>query len=270
MIISTFELLVKRIAPVSGLPANAGKEAPFRRIVQGYFLTISNPSLTRSVRFKLRATIPISTPVDLFARDFTESTNTTFVFPPPNPADNHFIAFDKTGANEFSQFQFYDEGPAGSITYRRFKSKAFTLGAGQSCSLEILPNVLNDLVIANEKLEIRGFVEIYQPYTFGPAPAATDLIISPEQRGTLLDNKYKAPFPDPATNVLDFDQVSYPIPLTSGKSLNTVGVEFEPLVLEPIPFPGGLGQQVSPLLLPDAISNINDELASLGLKVVKA
>lgn len=266
MIISTFELLVKRIAPVTGSPANAGKEAPFRRIVQGYFLTISNPSLTQSVRFRLRATIPISKPTDLFGRDFTESTNNTFNFPPSNPNDNHFVAFDKTGTNEFSQFSFLDEGPADPVTYRRFRSKVFSLGAGQSCSLEILPNVLNDAVINSEKLEVRGFVEIYQPYTFFPRPPDAELIITPEHRGTLLDNRYRAPFPDPATNSLDFDQVAYSLPLASGKSLNVIGSESEFVVFPVPPF------QVDPpkaIVPPDLLKRMNDELLELGLKVVK-
>ena len=58
MEISTFELLAKPIAPVDGLPADVLPVA--RRIVQGYFLNISNlESFTVAYRIQFTISKPV-------------------------------------------------------------------------------------------------------------------------------------------------------------------------------------------------------------------
>jgi hypothetical protein len=57
MLVSTFELLVKRIAPLAPPGPSNPVNAPFRRVVQGYFLIVTNLDLTRTASFALRITI---------------------------------------------------------------------------------------------------------------------------------------------------------------------------------------------------------------------
>ena len=249
MRVSTMELLIKRIAPLSGNPA---VDSAFRRIIQGYFLTISNPSLTKSVRFRLRVTIPaFAGPCTAASRDFVKGVNA-----------NHVVAFDVTCTNTFSDLTLFDGKP----DYKIYRSIGFTLRSGQSCSLQILPNI-TPAVLGAENLEIRGFVEIYQPYSvFFPAPAPATLLITAEHRGTVLDNSYGVPgAPEPVQN-FDFDQISYALPLASGKAEMEVDSIFEPVLL-PLPFDPPVAFPVIPLkkvvdnlALEELVSDLNEEI----------
>jgi hypothetical protein len=221
MLLSTFELLVKKIAP-------ANVVAPFNRtVVQGYFLTISNINLTRDVTFNLVLTIPSDDLLDMneiaVDREFVrQNLNIT-------PA-NHVVAFDINGINNFSQLG----GGAGTNPYKKYNSTKITLKKGQTVSVQILPNIANSSFTANQtftgnqqdfnlvlrkKMEIRGFVEIFQAFpsnnSIGQSLPATDVLVNAEIRGTFLDL-------DPS-NGEDFDQINYTLPLASGKSLTTLG-----------------------------------------------
>lgn len=250
MRVSTMELLVKRIAPLSGNPA---VDSAFRRIIQGYFLTISNPSLTRNVRFRLRITISTLTgPCTAAARDFVGGANA-----------NHVVAFDVTCANTFSSLTLFD----GKSDYKIYRTVSFTLRPGQSCSLQILPNI-TPAVLSGENLEIRGFVEIYQPYSvLVPAPAPATLLITAEHRGTVLDNSYGVPGATEPVQNFDFDQTSYALPLASGKAEMEVESVLEPLVFRPLPFESlaalpviPLKKEVDSLVLEEIVSDLNTEI----------
>jgi hypothetical protein len=218
MLISTFELLVKKIAP-------ANVTAPFNRIVvQGYFLTISNVNLTRSVTFNLVLTIPADNPQDPVETPFDRE----FIRQNANVSpSNHIVAHDVNGINIFSQLT----GGSGTLPYKKYSTTKITLRAGQSVSVQVLPNIARNSFTANQvfsgnaadfdlisrsKMEIRGFVEIFQVLPnnlIGNLPA-TDVLITPEIRGTFLDLNPQ--------NGEDFDQINYSLPLASGKALNTL------------------------------------------------
>ncbi|WP_298140074.1 hypothetical protein [Flavobacterium sp.] len=235
MLLSTFELLVKKIAP-------ANVVAPFNRtVVQGYFLTISNINLTRDITFNLVLTIPSDDLVDMneiaVDREFVrQNANIT-------PA-NHIVAYDINGVNNFSQLS----GGFGTNPYKRYVTSKITLKKGQTVSVQILPNIANSSFTTNQiftgnpvnynlairsKMEIRGFVEIFQAFPtnkFGQSLPATDILVNAEIRGTFLDS-------DPV-NGEDYDQINYSLELASGKSLTTLAAisnELNDSELGPIP-----------------------------------
>jgi hypothetical protein len=231
MLLSTFELLVKKIAP-------ANVVAPFNRtVVQGYFLTISNINLTRDITFKLVLTIPSDDLLDMneiaVDREFVRQNANI------SPA-NHVVAYDINGVNNFSQLI----GGAGTNPYKKYSTTKITLKKGQTVSVQILPNIANSSFTANQsftgnpldfnlairsKMEIRGFVEIFQDFPtnrIGQSSPATDVLVNAEIRGTFLDL-------DP-TNGEDFDQINYSLAIASGKSLTTLAAIYNDPIFENI------------------------------------
>ena len=105
--ISTFELLVKRIAPL--VPGNpGGVNEAFRRVVQGYFLTIANPN-ERLVRFRMRAHLPtlsVDSPFPEIARELVAGNPST---------RNHVFTYDITGGPVFGQVAFDSMDFAGTF-----------------------------------------------------------------------------------------------------------------------------------------------------------
>ena len=220
MLLSTFELLVKKIAP-------ANVVATFNRtVVQGYFLTISNINLTKDVTFILQLTIPSDDLMDTneiaVDREFVrQNANIT-------PA-NHIVVYDINGLNKFSQLG----GGIGTNPYKKYSTTKITLKKGQTVSVQILPNIAGSSFTANQiftgnpldynlairnKMEIRGFVEIFQAFpsnnSIGQSLPATDVLVNAEIRGTFLDST--------PTDGEDFDQINYTLPLASGKALTTL------------------------------------------------
>jgi hypothetical protein len=220
MLLSTFELLVKKIAPATIT------QTFNRTVVQGYFLTISNINIARDVTFSLKLTIPsddLADPNEIAVdREFVrQNANIT-------PA-NHIVAYDINGVNNFSQLG----GGFGTLPYKKYGTTKITLKQGQTVSVQILPNIANssftsnttfsanatsyDLIIRN-KMEIRGFVEIFQEFptsnTINQSLPATDVLVTAEIRGTFLDST--------PTDGEDFDQINYTLPLASGKALTTL------------------------------------------------
>lgn len=203
MEISTFELLVKRIAPPPASPTVA------RRVVQGYFLTISN----------------LEDKEFLYTLDFHISLPS-----PPDPdrtlAGNAVVVVDVAGAN-----QPLTLSPAGATVSTTRFSTSFRLGAKQTASLQLLPNLTPALLAnPNPDLEVRGFVQLRLPAVFSnggrPFPLfqrvpqsdnPVKVLLTPEIRGTFLPNN----FPSGG----DFDQINYPLALASGKSLNEIAPE---------------------------------------------
>jgi hypothetical protein len=207
--VSTFEVLVKPIAP--RMVGNAPLNAVARRVVQGYFLTITN---LESVDLTFRLEFRIST---------------------PNPADpdrtlfnNVDLVFDIAGANNVIPLS----GNATSSTF----GGSFRLPAGQTASVQLLPKP-NLFGQVDPDFEVRGYVVLRLPalrgnpgFFFEPQTAApAKVLLSPEVRGTFLPNNF------PAVLTGDFDQISYALAIASGKALNEVAPEPSRFVV-PIPF----------------------------------
>jgi len=216
-IISNFELLIKRIAPLSG---NGIIDAPFRRAVQGYFLHISNPN-NRTVNFRIRAHYPAWTnlsPDSLIDRELVNGASNL---------RNHIYTYDITGGPNNAQNVFepmrcriIKNGSRSLIT------RNLSLGACQTAAFKLLPDLRSTaLDLSHPRLEIRGYLEIAQlkPF-FSSSPQPIDLLFTPESRGTFLDNTY----PDTANTgeKLDFDQIAYSMPTSTGAaSINVSKIE---------------------------------------------
>lgn len=230
MLVSHFELLVKRIAPLSGVPA---VDAPFRRIVQGYFLTISNLD-TRTVNLRLRTTIPIGSPA--IDREFVPVGSTINVRTGFDVASNNNVNLG------FAQTT--------SIPHaKRFQTVSFAIKPNETVSINLLPNIPGTLPNAN--FEVRGYAELIQQpigvqqVLFG-VPSAK-LLVSAEYRGTVLDNDYPT---NSTSNDLDFDQIAYAMPLAMGQSSGVVEAVSGVIVIDNPNF------DLSGLKVPDKIKKI--------------
>ncbi|NJO79369.1 MAG: hypothetical protein HC827_13185 [Cyanobacteria bacterium RM1_2_2] len=227
MELSTFELLVKRIAPVTDPVADPVGAAVARRVVQGYFLTLSNLE-TANLAYQLE-----------------------FFISRPNPADPNRSLFDQADA-------IYDIAGAnlnlklyGDSSTTRFRT-SFTIPAGQTASFQLLPKPA--LFFAPvPQLEVRGYVVLSLPPIFDlnsfSFKAQTNrparVLLNPEMRGTFFPNDF--PAPPPAGLDGDFDQINYPLAIASGKGLNTLDPE-------PTFFPGLISTN------PAAIATLKAEL----------
>ncbi|WP_024546321.1 hypothetical protein [Picosynechococcus sp. NKBG15041c] len=199
MEVSTFELLVKRIAPPPAASAIA------RRVVQGYFLTISNLE-NEAFQYTLDFYISLPNP---------PNSNRTLV-------NNAVVLIDVAGANQPLTLTPTNA----TVSTTRF-STSFSLGARQTASVQLLPNLTPALLAeTNPDLEVRGFVEIRLPAIFRRAPLfrrvpqsnrPVKVLLNPEIRGTFLPNNI--------TNTADFDQINYPLALASGNGLNQIEPE---------------------------------------------
>ncbi len=206
MLVSNFELLVKRIAPLSG---TAPVDAPFRRVVQGYFLTVTNLSPTFSTNFFLTFTIPTVSG----AKNVTDNE---FVLGAAPIANVVTLVDTATQENLPLTLTLVD----GNANYKKFNTNSFLVRPLQTVIVVLLPNIgANTSIIPSASIEIRGFVEIAQSRRFFSGRPAIDVLITPETRGTFLDNEYPN-FGSPRD--LDFDQISYSLPTFSGGAKNTV------------------------------------------------
>lgn len=215
MELSTFELLVKPIAPriPAAIPGSAAVAAVARRAVQGYFLTISNLE-AKDLTFRLEFVISKPNPVD--------PDRTLF-----NNAD---LLIDIAGVNTPLTL-------SGSLPATRF-SGLFRVPAGQTASVQLLPKLpLSLLSNPNPDLEVRGYVNLTLPALFqgfgegfvAQSASPVKVLVNPEIRGTFLPNTY------PTTLTGDFDQINYPLAIASGKALNEVAPEpSRPIVIGPI------------------------------------
>jgi hypothetical protein len=199
MLVSTFELLVKPIAP-----SGAGPIAVARTVVQGYFLTIANPN-NIDIRIRLQ---------------FTATTPSIDVL-------NTVTILDVNGTNDFSDLIPVPGDP---------KRLTFDLGipANDTALVTLLPDLRTDVLppfgvpdLLNQTLEVRGYVEIslLSPFSF----RGINLLLTPEQRGTFLPRNLSLPNPD-------FDQLAYSLPTATGSSLFKLGGFFLP-TLPPVDAP---------------------------------
>ena len=159
MLLSTYELLVKPIAP-----SGAGPEALARTVVQGYFLTIANASsVDAPIRLRFRARSPELT------------------------LEETVVITDIVGNNEITRLT-PTNGP------RRFRHD-LVIPRNDTALVTLLPDVTNADVVANRSLETRGFVEILkQPNADGDEPL--NLLVTPEHRGTFFSGPANSPSAD--------------------------------------------------------------------------
>jgi len=222
MEISTFEILAKPIAPVKGIDPALLPVA--RRVVQGYFLTISNLEAI-DLRYRIEFTVSLPVPAD------------------PNKIlldkKNAFLVIDVEGAN----FEVpLTQVPGKPKVYRAF----FTIPAHKTASVELLPKLPEALDPG--LLEVRGYVSLFLPPAIikfpqpvpqpqpqpqpqpGPRPLPipqpqskrpVKVLLNPEIRGTFLPND----FPSRANTGFDFDQINYTLAIASGKGLNEIPPE---------------------------------------------
>lgn len=239
MEITTFELLVKRIAPLPavGAPGAAALTAVARRVVQGYFLTISNLE-DQDLTYRLEFVVSTPNPVD----------------PDRTLTNNADLIIDIAGAN--TTLTLTQSGD----TFRG----SFRLPARQTASVQLLPRLpLALLNSPNPDLEVRGYVRLRLPAIFSGFPQPrfgpqsdrpVKVLLNPETRGTFLPNNF------PASTTGEFDQINYPMTLASGQSLNELmpesGLRFpisQNLVQQ---LAAGLPERLQPRLDLEALSEV--------------
>ncbi len=210
MLVSTFELLFKATTPATNPLVRVPGAA--RGILQGYFLTIANPS-NSSLTFLL--TFNATTP----ALNLAQTVQVT----------------DVTGGNSF--------GPLTATADPNRFTLSVRIPARDTALVILQPNVT--LPNLPDSVEFRGFVEIeittrtFQGQSF-------DVLLTPEHRGTFLPNNFAfAPPPAaPANNSgKDFDQLIVALPTATGSALFRLPSpvrDLKPLIdnANPIPFPG--------------------------------
>ncbi|MDX2215094.1 MAG: hypothetical protein SFY66_17540 [Oculatellaceae cyanobacterium bins.114] len=179
MIISSFELLVKPIAPGAFDPKVS------RRVVQAYFLQISNINAANEADAA-----------------FSIQFNAT-----PELNNDELIAIADVGeGNIFSDLV------ADPVTGK--PSQQLTLPSGKTALFILQPDISkpapNRASLQVADLEVRGYVEItLSPYS----PNKTvELLVTPQTRGTFLPGDLSIDNPD-------FDQQSYPLPTANPGSI---------------------------------------------------
>ncbi|MBD0259960.1 MAG: hypothetical protein ICV83_29940, partial [Cytophagales bacterium] len=140
MLVSNFELLVKRIAPLAPGGPSAPVNAPFRRVVQGYFLIITNLNPNRTANFILQFTIPA-----LPAGTSGAFDREIVLAPDPNVR----AGYDVAALNNQSLSLVATTSPT---AVKRFITRRFSIGPLQTVSVNLLPNLSNPNVLANEGL----------------------------------------------------------------------------------------------------------------------
>ena len=196
MEISTFELLAKPIAPLDKLTAELLPVA--RRIVQGYFLTISN---LEAFSLVYRIEFTISKPV------LPNDPNRTIIL---GLNKNVGLFVDVAGDNNEIPLTQNGEVYSGS----------FKIPARQTASVELLP--ILPTALAPAMLEVRGFVSLFSKKKIFVPAKRYKVLLNPEIRGTFLPNDFATVPPSPPNPDLDFDQINYTLALASGKALNEI------------------------------------------------
>jgi hypothetical protein len=239
MEISTFELLTKPIAPVSGtLLSTVG-----RKIVQGYFLTISNLE-SFEVEYRIQFTIrkPNAPDPNRVLRG--------------NGFQNAVIALDSVDDNQ-SITLIKDPDQGETENYRA----NFKIRGRNTASFQLLPRLPQ--VLTPGLFEVRGFVSLFRRRPNAAAVAPVKVLLNPEIRGTFLPRNFpppaNPPLPSDADSKFDFDQINYTLAIASGKGLNVIPAG-------PAETPGGgPGNLASPIFQPllEEFNNGTLDLATL-------
>ncbi|MDJ0733847.1 MAG: hypothetical protein QNJ47_07130 [Nostocaceae cyanobacterium] len=190
--VSTYELLVK---PILNSP-----NAPNRTVIQGYFLTISNPSFS-NLQIQL-----------------------TFKARTPNFNSSPIVAFwDVNGTNNQLVPTF---------SFPCLRSYTFNLPALDTGLFLLQPDITNSNVITNRNTEIRGYVRLRIASASSVAGSGNTrtLLLSAQQRGTFLPQGTIQP---PVAG--DYDQLGYSLPLATGGSQVTLQTKVTPAVALALP-----------------------------------
>lgn len=200
MEVSTFELLVKAIAPRK--PSNPIKDEVARRVVQGYFLTVTNLE-DKDLKLQIEFMISLPTKANPNPKPRLIEANTVLLYD---------IAFDPNIKLDIKRVDL-DNKKVGKYIGE------FDLPAGQTASVQLLPDLENGIIAdPDPQLEIRGYVALTN-VTPSKDKGSVKVLLSPEIRGTFLPNSIVPGQP------LDFDQIAYALPLASGKALNLIDYE---------------------------------------------
>lgn len=190
-LVSTFEVLIK-----PQLPAIAGIKALSRKVIQGYFLTLSNVnffpvtvSLVFTVKFPADPTDEVESPTSW--KDFL------------NVVD---ISGQNLLSGQFSQATLIPE-----IVPQNNKARVtFTLPENGTGLLLLQPNILSaDGLLETANFEARGYVEIFLSSLSGSDTAT--LLLTPEHRGTFFKDLNGA-----TPDEIGLDQISYALPVSNG------------------------------------------------------
>ena len=189
MLVSTFELLVKRQFPKQeALPVQVPQdlkskiEKLSRTVIQGYFLTISNVN----------------------AFDVTLSLVFTIISNPPVKIKDLVAFIDVDESNMVANIQ--PDFVPNKIRFTR------TIGASDTGLFLLQPNILKPELLQNEKFEVRGYVEIFIS-SLSTGHNSAKLLLTPEQRGTFYKSLKSKETP------VQLDQIAYSLPTSHGGSL---------------------------------------------------
>lgn len=184
-LVSTFEVLLK-----PQLPTNVGLGSLSRKVLQGYFLTISNVNF-----FPVTASLVFTV---IFPNDPADPTAL-----PKNFTD--FIqAIDVSGSNQIANVLVPEMVPENN------KARlTFTLPANATGLILLQPNITDRDLFLAQNFEARGYVEIFLSSLSGSDTAT--LLVTPEHRGTFF-NKFDSDDPDD----VNLDQIAYSLPVSNG------------------------------------------------------
>lgn len=197
MEVSTFELLVKAIAPRK--PSNPITDEVARRVVQGYFLTVTNLE-PQDLKLQIEFYVSLPTKANPNPKPRLLEVNTILVYD---------IAFDPNIKLDIKRVD------TGSKKVGKYIGE-FDLPAGQTASVQLLPDLANGILgDPDPQVEIRGYAALVN-VTPSKDKSPVKVLLSPEIRGTFLPNALEPGKP------LDFDQIAYSLPLASGKALNLI------------------------------------------------
>ena len=175
--VSNYELLVRPIIDL--------RSAPNRTVIQGYFLTISNPGFSN---LQIRLTFKART---------------------PNFNSSQIVAFwDVDGTND-------ELNPTFSLPcVRTYTFDLPALDTGLFLLLpDVRPNNREESIITDRNTEIRGYVRLSIASASGGSSNMRTLLLSAQQRGSFLHQGSINP-----PNIGDFDQLAYDLPLATGGS----------------------------------------------------
>jgi len=257
--ISTFELYVKRIGAPGGLSFPSGSN-PFRKLLQGYYLTIANINKTQNASLRMQAIFPkinTNSPFTQADRELVSGTSR-----------NHVYAYDRTGDNSTSASPRELFGPmteyVSNNNCRTFQTKTFNLKACETGLVNLVPSPAA-IAQGNPQIEIRGYIKMVQVdkiifrrignfYRIDfVVPPPVNLMFTPEIRGTFVDDNFNPIVP--SNGGLDFDQSNYALPTATGAAIIKVTESINPFLIpfpNPVPVPVG-GINIGRLMLNELI-----------------
>lgn len=175
-LVSNFELLVEELIPPQFDTLGAG-----RTVIQGYFLSISNPG-KRDVKLHL---------------NFYAITSSL--------ANNPIVAFWDIDGKDV---------PLQPIASNKKKQTyEVTIPAHDTGLFILQPNVTDSKVVNKAETEVRGYLEASLAAPMGNRRYR--LLLSPEHRGTFLPKGFEAPAKE-TRRLQDFDHLVYSIPTANG------------------------------------------------------